>query len=462
MTDDIFLEFDLTSKSDWIAQATRDIKGKDFRQTLSSRLWDTIEQVPFYTLEDRPQESSQSRFHPKSELPGLSPRIWSNMVSVVSGDSNKEVLKSLENGAEGLVLHLYGFENLDEILKGVLTQYIPILIKPLGNPVQALARFLEWADATGANPEELSGGMIWTPSDLCFDQNESFGLALEILNELVEMTEPYPNFKAFAIQTSRYTESGGNPLDALVFGLGELMEILDKSGKQSQELFQKALLEASVGEVHFGEIARLKAFRKAVVSLAGLYQVPIKEEDVVLSVQTSHWSKSILDVNTNLIRQTYEAMAGVLGGANLLWVKPLQEESATDLDRRIARNVSTILREESYLDKVQDPAAGSFYLENITAEILDFIPARLSLLEEKGGFENALKEGHIHASVRANREKIQNQVFENQLVKIGANQYPAPPNLQKNLDLELFEEKMHELKPTRATYLVELQTLTQS
>ena len=461
MTNDIFLEFDPTSKSDWIAQATRDIKGKDFHLTLSSRLWDTIEQAPFYTLEDRPLESSQSRFHPKSELPGLSPRIWSNMVSVVSGDSNEEVLKSLENGAEGLVLHLYGFENLDEILKGVLPQYIPILIKPMGNPVQALSRFFEWADATGANPEELSGAMLWTSSDLSFDQNESFGLAIEILNELVEMTEPYPNFKAFAIQTSRYTESGGNPLDALVFGLGELIEILDKSGRQPEELFQKVLLEASVGEVHFGEIARLKAFRKAVVSLAELYQVPLNEEDIVLLARASHWSKSILDVNTNLIRQTYEAMAGVLGGANLLWTKPLQEENASDLDRRIARNVSTILREESYLDKVQDPAAGSFYLENVTNEILDFIPTQLSVLEEKGGFNKCLSTGYIHAAVRANREKIQNQVLENQLVKIGANKYPAPSSLQKNLDLELFEEKMHELKPTRATYLVELQTLAQ-
>ena len=461
MTNDIFLEFDPTSKSDWIAQATRDIKGKDFHLTLSSRLWDTIEQVPFYTLEDRPQESSQSRFHPKSELPGLSPRIWSNMVSVVSGDSNEEVLKSLENGAEGLVLHLNGFENLDEILKGVLPQYIPILIKPMGNPVQALSRFFEWADATGANPEELSGAMLWTPSDLSFDQNESFGLAIEILNELVEMTEPYPKFKAFAIQTSRYTESGGNPLDALVFGLGELIEILDKSGRQPEELFQKVLLEASVGEVHFGEIARLKAFRKAVVSLAGLYQVPLNEEDIVLLARVSHWSKSILDVNTNLIRQTYEAMSGVLGGANLLWTKPLQEENTTDLDRRIARNVSTILREESYLDKVQDPAAGSFYLEKITAEILDFIPAQLAFLEEKGGFKNSLNEGYIHTAVRANREKMQNQALENQLVKIGANKYPAPAKLEKSLEWEPFEEKMHELKPTRATYLVELQTLAQ-
>ena len=461
MTNDLFSDFKPTSKSDWIAQATRDLKGKDFYQTLSSKLWGVIEQEPFYTIEDRSREATQQRFHLSSELPGMPPRIWSNLVSAVSGDSNEIILKSLENGAEGLVLHLYGFENLDEMLKGVMPQYIPILIKPLGNPVLALSKFLDWADSTGTNPDQLSGAMLWSPSDLVFDQNESFGLSIEILDELVEMSEPYPNFKAFAIQTSRYTESGGNPLDALVFGLGELIEILDQSDKNPERVFEKVLWEVSVGDAHFGEIARLKAFRKAAVALAELYGISIREEDIFLLAQTSHWSKSILDLNTNLIRQTFEAMAGILGGANLLWVKPLQEENATDLDRRIARNVSTILREESYLDKVQDPASGSYYLENLTDEILTLVQSQLQTLEEQGGWGKYLLAGKVYQNVRSNRQKIQTQVLENELIKIGANKYSAPPNLRENLEWEPFEEKMHQLKPTRATYLVELQTLAQ-
>lgn len=461
MTEELFPEFDPSSKADWIAQATRDIKGKDFEQTLGSTLWDRILLAPFYTTEDLGDQAVQHRFHPKSEIPGLPPRIWHTMVSVLPGDTNKEVLNALENGAEGLILHLNGMEDLSELMKGVLPQYLQMFVFPLGNPVLALKSFFEWADSTGTSADLISGGLLWSPSDLVFENAQPYGLGIEMLSELLEMSEPYPAFKAFSIKTSRYSESGANPLDALVFGFGELIESLAQVSRDPWEVFSKVFFEASVGENHFGEVARLKALRKSAVELAGFYGLDVKEEDIPVFCQTSHWSKSILDVNTNLIRQTYEAMAAVLGGANFLWVKHLQEENMGELERRIARNVSTILREESYLDKVMDPAAGSFYLEKLTSEIQLFLKTELQQLEAKGGWEKVLQSGEIHASVRRNREKIQIRVLENEFPRIGASKYPAPAKLQKNLEWEPFEEKIHELKPTRATYLVELQTLAQ-
>ncbi|MBC6366957.1 methylmalonyl-CoA mutase family protein [Algoriphagus sp. AK58] len=462
MTEDLFPEFEASRKADWIAQATRDLKGKDFEQSLGSTLWGKIKLSPFYTSEDLNGPAVQHRFHPQNEIPGLPPRVWTNLISVLPGDSNQQVIQALENGAEGLVLHLHGVEDLSELLKGVLPQYIPIFIFPLGNPVLALRSFFEWADSTGTSPDLISGGLLWTPSDLVFDRDQPFGLGVEILSELLEMAEPYPAFKAFSVKTSRYSESGANPLEALVFGLGELIESLDRLFIDPKQVFSKVFFEASVGESHFGEIARMKALRKVACEMAGLYGLEIKEQEVLIFSQTSGWSKSLLDVNTNLVRQTYEAMAAVLGGANFLWVRPLQEENSSEMERRIARNVSTILREESHLDKVMDPSAGSYYLENLTSEMQRIIQAELQQLESRGGWEKSLTNGAIHSLVRKNREVIQIQVLENQTPKIGASKYPAPPSLQKNLELVPFEEKMHELKPTRATYLVELQTLTQS
>src|SRR5690606_6092247 len=167
---------------------------------------------------------------------------------------------------------------------------------------------------------------------------------VEVFRELLELTEPYPNFKSFTLKTSRYTESGGNPLDAVIFGLSELVELVDQTSEEPKKVFRKMLLEASVSDSHFGEIARLKAFRDITASLLALYSVPCDEGDLKMLVQTSHWSKTILDSNSNLIRQTYEAMAAVLGGANLLWTRPLMEESAKQQEKRIARNVSAVLR----------------------------------------------------------------------------------------------------------------------
>lgn len=463
MTQDLFNEFPPSSKQAWLDQVAKELKGKNVSQTLHSKLWDRIDLEAFYALEniDSNQPEPQMGFHGDSEIPGMPPRIWSNLVTVFPDDTNEYVLNALSNGAEGLILQLYGMEDLQELLKGVLPQYISILVKPLGNPIMALQSFFQWADSAGTSPDLITGGLLWTPSDLVFDRDESYGIALETLQELFEMTEPYPKFKAFSIRTSRYSESGANPLDAVVFGLGELIEIIDKIGFKPAQVFDKLMIEASVGDSHFGEIARLKSLRMLVSELAGLYGLDVQTEDLVMLCQTSSWSKSVLDAYTNLIRQTYEAMASVLGGANLIWVKPIQEEASSERDRRIARNVSSILKEEAYLDKVKDPAAGSFFLGKLVEKISEEVKSELRQLELNGGWQVALESGEIHRKVRTYREKVQNDFADSKLSKIGVNKYPASDVLKYNLEFEVFEEKSFELRPTRAAYLSELQTLNQ-
>jgi methylmalonyl-CoA mutase len=298
-----------------------------------------------YALEDLGHPVKQRRFHAPSEFPGMPPRNWSNVVTVLPSDTNAEVLAALENGAEGLVLPLQGTEELQELLKGVLPQYISIYLLPLGNPLSSFQLFQDWVESTGVDGAALHGGMLWSPTDQVFDQQQDLGLGVELLEELLELTEGYPNFKAFCIKTSRYSESGSHPVDALTFGLGELVEILDRVSCAPRTVFEKLFLETAVGEHHFGEVGRQLAFRQLVQNLALLYQVELEEQELLLFCQTAHWSQSILDAHTNTIRQTYQALSAVLGGANVLWVKPLDEENATSQERRIARNVAAILKE---------------------------------------------------------------------------------------------------------------------
>jgi methylmalonyl-CoA mutase len=459
MEQDLFSEFPNTTKADWLRQATADLKGKGEAQNLGSKLWDTLPIQPLYALEDLGHPVKQRRFHAPSEFPGMSPRLWANVVTVLPSDTNADILLALENGAEGLVLPLHGTEDLQELLEGLMPQYISIYLLPLGNPVSAFQLFQDWVDHTGADASALQGGMLWSPADQVFDHQQDLGLGVELLEELLELTEGYPDFKAFCIKTSRYTESGSHPLDALTFGLGELVEILDRVSCAPRIVFENLFLEAAVGENHFGEVARQLAFRQLVQNLALLYQVEVEEQELVLFCQTAHWSQSILDAHTNTIRQTYQALAAVLGGANVLWVKPLEEEHASTQERRIARNVSAILKEEAYLDKVQDPAAGSYFLENLVSDLVQETQTSLTQLEQEGGWWKACQSGKLQARVKTHRAKIQGEVLDKARVKVGANSYAAPASLTYNSPFTPFEEGTHELKPTRATYLVESLTL---
>ena len=459
MEQDLFSELPDSTKKDWLQQATADLKGKGEAQDLGSRLWDTISMQPLYALEDLVIPVRQRRFHAPSEFPGMPPRLWTNVVTLLPSDTNADILAALENGAEGLVLPLHGTEDLQELLEGLMPQYVSIYLLPLGNPVTAFQLFQDWVDHTGADASALHGGMLWSPADQVFDHQQDLGLGVELLEELFELTEDYPNFKAFCIKTSRYSESGSHPLDALTFGLGELVEILDRVSVAPPLVFDKLFLEAAVGEHHFGEVGRQLAFRELAQNLALLYQVEVEAQDLVLFCQTGHWTQSILDVHTNTIRQTYQALSAVLGGANVLWVKPLEEEHASTQERRIARNVSTILKEEAYLDKVQDPAAGSYFLENLVSDLVQETQTALTQLEQEGGWWIACQSGKLQDQVKAHRAKIQGALLDKTQVKVGANSYTAPASLSYNKTVPPFEEAAQELKPTRAAYLVESVTL---
>ncbi len=459
MEQDLFFEFPNATKEDWLRQVTQDLKGKELPESLGAILWDTLSLQPMYALEDVVPPVKQRRFHAPSEFPGMPPRNWSNVVTVLPSDSNTEILAALENGAEGLVLPLHGTEELKELLQGVLPQYISIYLLPLGNPVSAFQLFQDWVESTGVDGSALQGGMLWSPADQVFDQKQDLGLGVELLEELLELTEGYPNFKAFCIKTSRYSESGAHPLDALTFGLGELVEILDRVSCAPRIVFEKLCLETAVGEHHFGEVGRHLAFRQVVQNLALLYQVEVEEQELLLFCQTAHWSQSVLDTHTNMIRQTFQALSAVLGGANVLWVRPLEEEYSTAQERRIARNVSAILKEEAYLDKVQDPSAGAYFLENLVADLVQETKNALTQLEQEGGWWNACKTGMLQDRVKTYRAKIQGEVLDKTQVKVGANAYAAPASLSYNKPLPPFEEAAHELKPTRAAYLVESLTL---
>jgi methylmalonyl-CoA mutase len=187
--------------------------------------------------------------------------------------------------------------------------------------------------------------------------------------------------------------------------------------------------------------------------------VEIAEEELPLFCQTSHWSKSVLDAHTNLIRQTYEAMSAILGGANFLWVRPFDEENASPLERRVARNVSNVLKDEAYLDKVQDAAAGTYYLESLVVALRTDLKQGLQRLESEGGWWKACQAGVLQARVKAYRAKIQASLLDGIGTKVGANSYQAPPSLTYNKALAPFEETSDQLKPTRAAYLVERLTI---
>jgi len=461
MTEKDFYPFKTTSKIDWKSQIEKDLKGKDFNQTLVKTIWNEILQQPFYSSEDLKEKPIQNRFSPPVEIPGLSPRTWSTIVSISPYNGkieNKEILAALENGADAIVLELDRDPNWNEVLKDVLLPYIHIYIKPLQNAGVIFLSFSKFIQQMGLNQSDLHGGFIWSPTGDLLESNGDFAKKISLTQQVIIDWKESPSFFPICIEFSKYRNSGGTGIQELTFGFGEIIEIvssLTELGIDAKTCFDNIMIHSSVAEEFFPEIAKLKSLRNLFSSLAKQFDVETLPENLHLISSTATWSHSFLDKNSNLIRQTYEAMAGVLGGSNSIWVIPTEGENEDTLEKRIAKNISLILKEESYLDKVMDPSSGSYYLETLEAEICAKVQSNITSLESKGGWLKSFQTRELQKSIRETRILIQNQILNKALVKVGANKYPPSKKLENNLEIQDFQEKEFQLRPTRASFLLE-------
>ena len=125
---------------------------------------------------------------------------------------------------------------------------------------------------------------------------------------------------------------------------------------------------------------------------------------------TSRWNKTVYDPYVNMLRTQTEAMSAILGGTDSLTVEPFDIvfRNPDEFSERIARNQQLILKEEAYFDKVADPAAGSYYIENLTNLIADNAWKVFLEIEDRGGFLSCLKSGFIQnkLSEAASRRKL--------------------------------------------------------
>lgn len=468
MTKESFYNFPNVSKEEWIENVQKELKGKDFEKTLVNKVWGELDVLPFYTSEDLPKSNFSFRFHEKAKFPGFSPRNWNNVVSFYPVDekkSNQEIIHALENGADSIAIHLNGAENLNQVLTGVMTEFIHIYFIPLDSPRLLFDQILEWIESLQIKPSMLQGAVLWSPTSELFNSESDFSENIKLGAEMIEHFSSFREFFPLTLDIARYADSGANVIQQLYLGLGEMIEMMDSFIKKAVSpamLFENIAIHASVGELFFPEISKLKVFRELLVELAGNMGQDIALESLHLIVSTSEWSKSLIDKNSNLIRQTYEAMSAVIGGGNSIWVRPLNEKSATILEKRVARNVSSILKEESFLDKVMDHAAGSYYVESLYSDIKANVLKKLEELEENGGWLENFKSRKVHETVRVERKRIQEQYLNNESIKVGANKYEVEGDLSNNGDFEEIEEVEYGLKPTRATYLLEKKNLKKS
>lgn len=363
-TDNFFSEFPTTSKAQWIERATKDLKGADFEEKLVWKTEQGLEIMPFYTKEDLESLAYLKSFQNANlnmEEAHSGARNWKNTQSISVenwGKANSQALLALQNGADGVCFDLRkvkGKTDFKILLKDILFPYCQVnFIIPCG-VTNFFTDFEAYFEKRGYSPNELNGSLQI--------ENSSETEQKEIANG----TQIYPNFRSVVIQVSESAKSN-QKISELLLELHKNFKLLVGDRIEPNVFFRKLQLNYALSNNYFFEIANLRALRMLILGMAREYGVS-KPKVFIHASTTVRPDKS--NPETNMISNTTQAMLGILGGCDSLSITPhnLGVEPISDFSQRIARNVSNLLREESYFDKVADPVAGSYYIETLTHKI---------------------------------------------------------------------------------------------
>ncbi|WP_282031066.1 methylmalonyl-CoA mutase family protein [Winogradskyella eximia] len=444
----LFSEFPPVSTEQWMERVTADLKGADFDKKLVWKNLSGINIQPCYNSESKITQLKNTGENSQ----GL---VNYRKVSVCCGETGNDLAKkAIEEGINGIIFQLIDTVPVAELLKGIDLNQITVSFDIYNNATEFtkdLVAFAKGKDLKGYINTGIISNYVTTGS---FDDSQ-----IEIAAELVTSTADFPNFKALTISGTEYLDSGANQVQEIAYTLNSLVFLTEKlksKGVAVQDIFNNLNFLLAIGLEYFVEIGKFRAFNNLLAEVAAKYGV--SEFSNTITAKTSIWSKSITDAETNLLRCTTEAMSAILGNVDGVLIDPYDKEfkSASDFSSRIAGNITTILREESYFGKVSNPVDGSYYIEEVSSKIAEKALELFKAIEAAGGFYKAFKNETIQQQIAEIRLQKLKLISQRRTPMVGINKYP---NLMETVDASLLSvggaSNSKVLTPRRASLEIE-------
>ena len=203
------------------------------------------------------------------------------------------------------------------------------------------------------------------------------------------------------------------------------------------------------------ELSKLRAARIIWSKVTQLYGADPSLQGMHISAETSVFTKTIFDPHVNLLRAGNEAFAAVLGGIQYLHIMPYDNlTGSSSFSERIARNIHLVLKEESHLKRVVDPAGGSWYIEDLTTQLAERAWVLFQQIEAKGGILEALKTNWLQNDIDEVYEKRNKDVQTGKQNIIGTTIYKkvnekVPLIIKNNEEMDLEQGMKIEAIPSR-------------
>ncbi len=443
-TSPLFSEFPASTHADWRRKAEQDLKGKPFDR-LVWKAPDGLAIQPFY-----PNETSHEG-PGANTLPGEAPFRRGSVFH--ADEPGWQVVQPLSGGADltDRIREAVDAETGAVLLDGnassgalalVPLSNMAIHLRPTQHPLEAFEELLEAMKGQPIVRQHLTGtiGSDFVSTSALAGKAPS-ATDTEELSLLLLATNEYPWFRGLGIDATQLGDQGASPALQLGFVLSATVEYFDRLESDSislTTLAENLHITFPLGSSFFLELAKFRASR---VLLHHLLQAYGLESPGLLSpfvlARSSKRNLAHYDRHNNLLRHTTQAMAAVLGGAEAIVIEPFDvlDQPQSKTGSRLARNIQFLLKHESYLDRVQDPAGGSYYVEALTNELITKGWETFQAIEAAGGLSAYASHGMLRMVLGQQAEEELRAFHQRKRVMIGVNQSAHPQETQAELQL---------------------------
>ncbi len=274
--------------------------------------------------------------------------------------------------------------------------------------------------------------------------------SMRIVSDIIAYTsKEMPRFNSISISGYHMQEAGANIVQELAFTLADGKEYVKAAiaaGLNVDDFAGRLSFFFAVGMNFFTEIAKLRAARFLWATIMKEFS-PKNDTSLILRThcQTSGVSLQEQDPYNNVVRTAYEGLAAVLGGTQSLHTNALDEAMGlpTDFSARIARNTQLILQEETGITNVIDPLAGSYYVENLTNQLIEKAKLLIKEIDELGGMTKAVESGMPKLKIEESAAIKQAAIDRGEEVVVGVNKY-APETVDSIDVLDVDNNKVRE------------------
>ena len=450
--------------ADWTQAAAKEVKGKDLT-------WHTPEGIvvkPLYTAEDTKGQGIDPG------LPGFAPFTRGVRASMYAGrpwtirqyagfstaeESNAFYRRNLAAGQKGLSVAfdlathrgydsdhprvvgdvgkagvaIDSVEDMKILFDGIPLDQMSVSMTMNGAVIPILAFFIVAGEEQGVAQAQLDGTIqndilkeFMVRNTYIYPPEPS----MRIVSDIIAYTSAHmPKFNSISISGYHMHEAGATAVQELAFTIADGKEYVQRaiaSGLDIDAFAGRLSFFFGIGMNFFMEVSKLRAARTLWYSV--MDELGAKDERSKMlrtHCQTSGVSLQEQDPYNNVIRTTIEAMAATLGGTQSLHTNALDEAIAlpTDFSARIARNTQIVLAEESGITKVVDPLGGSYYVEALTAELVEQAWKIIGEVDELGGMTKAVASGMPKRLIEEAAAGRQARVDKGEDVIVGVNKY---------------------------------------